>query len=210
MKKKEESGELLKEMKCFDCKKKFSPKRSDLTAGQDKILNLCPECQAKKGEWCPRCEGFFEKTHDCFKQKEGSGLSLIQGGEPLTAEEIRKQKSGIIWIRKRTEFLTNEWIKEFEYIPGEKIPPGFKELAQRYADLENDFKFIKETAEFAAMRFAEVQSVFPILREMDELIKLIENHDENDSEFFLIAPKKERLEKLMKLRSAIFALQQQG
>ena len=144
------------------------------------------------------------------KEKEGSGLSLIQGGEPLTAEEIRKQKSGIIWIRKRTEFFVQEWHKEFPCLNEGKFDNGIKALAQRYADLENDFKFIKETAEFAAMRFAEVQSVFPILREMDELIKLIENHDENDSEFFLIAPKKERLEKLMKLRSAIFALQQQG
>ena len=144
------------------------------------------------------------------KEKAGSGLSLIQGGEPLTAEEAKKQQSGLIWIKKRAEFLVNEWLKEFEYMPEEQSPPGFKALAQRYADLENDFKFIKVKAEFAAMRFAEVQSVFPTLRETDELIKLIEAHPEEDSEFFLIAPKKERLEKLMKLRSAIFALQQQG
>ena len=144
-------------------------------------------------------------------EDEGNaGLSLIQGGEGITAEEMKKQESGLIWIKKRAEFLKSEWIKEFFPAPSGVVPADLHEIAQRYADLENDFKFIKETAEFTAQRYAEFESVLPTLREIDILIYTIGNQSEDDQEFFLTGTKKERLDKLTKLRSAIHALQQHG
>jgi hypothetical protein len=144
-------------------------------------------------------------------ENEGNaGLSLIQGGEGITAEEMKKQESGLVWIKKRAEFLTSEWIKEFFPAPSGVVQADLHEIAQRYADLENDFKFIKETAEFTAQRYAEFESVLPTLREIDWLINGVTGWPEEDGEFFLTGSKKDRLDKLTKIRSAIYALQQHG
>lgn len=81
------------------------------------------------------------------------------------------------------------------------------EIAVEFADLENDFAYIKETAEFTARRYEEFAAHLPTLQEFDLLLDAVKNKEATDKEFFAIESKELRVQKLTKMRSAIKSLQ---
>lgn len=169
------------------------------------------------------------------KEEKAMGLGLMQGGEPLSSEDMKKQGAGLQGIIKRALYLEKAWRSNDPELKL-RLKLNFADnkaevlnIAYMYADLENDFRFIKETAEFTAQRYAEVMSVLPTLEEVDLLleeiqtfpeekllkIKMHENGTQEQREvlskdFFRTEAKEDRIKKLEKLRSAIFAIRQQG
>ena len=135
-----------------------------------------------------------------------------QGPSKVTEQKEEKTSTQLQKIKNRADDLVQRWRREYGVEIDEK---AMKKIAFEYADLENDFEFVKETSRSVAVRYEEVSSCFPTLTEMDALISIVESLAPESKEdrmsiyppFFSRGPKEERLQKLKKLRSAIKAME---
>lgn len=133
---------------------------------------------------------------------EAQKTILPSDNDPIKLNEIMKdQKKGLEWIKQREEQIYNTWLKRFQEV--DCRIKDLRVLAREWADLENDFNYIKELNTFIATRHEEVWDCMPTLTEIDELIKTVEDANPDAKEFFCTDKKENRILKLKKLRSAI-------
>ncbi|MFA5658529.1 MAG: hypothetical protein WC900_04530 [Oscillospiraceae bacterium] len=170
-----------------------------------------------------------EKKIDGEKGQEGKDYGDILKGNAMSVEEIEeKKKGGLLWIKARQDELIEAWKKRFnpESIGGQGIELSedqLKKLAYEWADLENDFNFIRDVAEYTGARYAEFMGLLPSLEEMDLLLDLVQDLTDganyaqvinigngvktNDLikilDFFRIGTKEERIKKLQKLKALV-------
>ena len=127
--------------------------------------------------------------------------------DPIHLNEVMKdQKLGIEWIKDREAALLKNWLDRLDdpEIDLSLIPDDYlKTIAHDYADLENDFNYVKDINTSMAVRFEEVWACLPTTTEIDALIKVMEEIKEDDEEFYCTAKKSNRLPKIKKLRSAM-------
>lgn len=136
--------------------------------------------------------------------EEEHATILPSDRDPIKLDEIMKdQKKGVEWIKQRTDQLFKNWQDRFDLAHMDLEPEDLKTIAREWADLENDFNYLKEINTFMATRYEEVFDCLPSLPEIDELIQSVEWRDPNTDAYFCTAPKDQRLAKLKKLRSAI-------
>lgn len=133
--------------------------------------------------------------------------------DPVKLNELMQdQKKGLEWIKQRQEQLKKNWGSRFQYPTDQPIPNQkvfdyiiniFEELSREWADLENDFNYIKDINTGIATRHEEVWDCMPSLTEIDAIIKKVNATKEDNHEFFCTGKKADRIAKLKKLRSAI-------
>lgn len=123
--------------------------------------------------------------------------------DPIKLNELMKDQKGVEWIKARTEQILNTWSIRFDLAHMPMEHEDFKTLAKEYADLENDFNYIKDLNTAMATRYEEVWDCLPSVTEIDAILKDIEGRPAEDFEFFCTAKKEDRIKKIKKLRSAI-------
>lgn len=117
-----------------------------------------------------------------------------------TGTEEMKQ-SAIEWIDARAKHLFKIWSEKFDLAHQEILPEDLENIAHEFADLENDFNYVKELNTYTSKRYQQVWDVLPSVQELDLLIKLVSEHAEDET-FFTIGTKDERIKKLLMLRNA--------
>jgi hypothetical protein len=138
---------------------------------------------------------------------EGEGMVGIMQGDATKALAAEKESEArLLWIKKRAEYLANTWMSNSELLK-QTTKDVLDMVARNYADLENDFEFIKEVSKFTAARYTEVIECLPSLVEIDSLINLLEEIEPSDKSVWITGTKEDRMKKLRKLKSAIVALQ---
>lgn len=136
---------------------------------------------------------------------------LEKDESPEMKEEIKKQQErGIYKIQVRQRQLANAWLTlHVPFILRLFITNALLKIGRDFADLENDFEYTKETAQFTACRYEEFVDVLPTMQEIEKLLTAMELIPENDKKFWLTENKTDRIKKIRKLSTAIKAMQQQ-
>jgi hypothetical protein len=158
-----------------------------------------------KGEFYPCKPDIFEMTYEKLEQEaiaEMTETILPSDRDPVKMNEVMKdQVKGVEWIKARTEQILYNWNERFADAPLQREVD--RTLAAEFADLENDFNYIKDLNTSMAVRYEEVWDCLPSLTEVDALLRVVYAFPEEDASFFCTATKEDRLKKLKKLRSAI-------
>jgi hypothetical protein len=130
--------------------------------------------------------------------------AILPGEADSKIAEIKlvDQKKGIEWIKQRAGQLVEKW--------QERFPKQFEDkdelmnaISKDFADLENDFNYIKDINSYVAIRYAEIWELLPTMTELDLLLEGMNAID--DQEFYNIASKEDRIKKIEKLRRIIKA-----
>ena len=142
--------------------------------------------------------------------EEKQNTILPSDRDPVKMNEVMKdQVKGVEWIKQRSEQLIENWKKytkhdSFDEKGYELREVDIKKISMEYADLENDFNYIKDLNTSMAVRYEEVWDCLPSLTEVDALLNIVNyGTKETDAKFFCTATKEDRVKKLKKLRSAI-------
>ena len=149
-----------------------------------------------------------EKIDPMSKEGEEILHEVLTPGnnDPVYLETVmhgETQKQGIEWIRARTEQVFTQWQERFDLAHQELLPEDLKTVAREWADLENDYNYIKELNTYVSTRHQEVWDCLPTLQEIDTLIQAIEEHSEEDQTYFSTRTKDKSVAAIKKLRGAI-------
>lgn len=83
---------------------------------------------------------------------------------------ITEKIDPVEWLRNRSKELVEHWTKELGV---EWSKEQIEEIAKRYADLENDFNYIKEFNKDFSYKFDKIVNILPTAEEANRLKMLI-------------------------------------